>query len=185
MRFSRLARDVRFASPTAPSSKTQAPRATQFERVDISARAARMAGESYDAPQVVPVHVYDCGRCRRARIHRLICAERHALGARAIARRNGWRRSVVESASVREGVRASHGLAPHSRRSQRKTHNIPIHGGVATERNGDTRLSQIYGVGVGYPLYGQITTEPAGQYETLQSGPNALIDPSLLITLDA
>ncbi len=52
-------------------------------------------------------------------------------------------------------------------------------------RNGDTRLSQIYGVGVGYPLYGQITTEPAGQYETLQSGPNALIDPSLLITLDA
>lgn len=52
-------------------------------------------------------------------------------------------------------------------------------------RNGNTRLSQIYGVAAGYPLYGQITTEPAGQYESMQSGPNALVDPSLLITLDA
>jgi putative ABC transport system permease protein len=52
-------------------------------------------------------------------------------------------------------------------------------------RNGDTRLAQIYGVTAGYPLYGEITTEPSGQYETLQSGPNALADPSLLIALDA
>lgn len=52
-------------------------------------------------------------------------------------------------------------------------------------RNGDTRLAQIYGVTAGYPLYGQITTQPAGQYETLQAGPNALVDPSLLIALDA
>lgn len=52
-------------------------------------------------------------------------------------------------------------------------------------RNGDTRLAQIYGVGSGYPFYGNITTEPAGQYATLQSGANALVDPSLLITLDA
>ncbi|MEO7217070.1 MAG: FtsX-like permease family protein [Gemmatimonadaceae bacterium] len=52
-------------------------------------------------------------------------------------------------------------------------------------RNGNTRLSQIYGVGVGYPLYGEITTDPPGRYNTLQSGANALVDPSLLITLDA
>jgi putative ABC transport system permease protein len=40
-------------------------------------------------------------------------------------------------------------------------------------------------VSAGYPLYGQITTQPAGQYQTLQNGPNALVDPSLLIALDA
>lgn len=28
-------------------------------------------------------------------------------------------------------------------------------------RNGNTRLAQIYGVTAGYPLYGEITTEPA------------------------
>jgi putative ABC transport system permease protein len=52
-------------------------------------------------------------------------------------------------------------------------------------RNGSSRLAQIYGVGAGYPLYGKITTLPAGRYETLQSGPNALVDPSLLVTLSA
>ncbi len=52
-------------------------------------------------------------------------------------------------------------------------------------RNGDTRLAQIYGVTADYPLYGEITTDPPGRYETLQSGPNALADPSLLIALDA
>ncbi|HSU97040.1 MAG TPA: FtsX-like permease family protein, partial [Gemmatimonadaceae bacterium] len=52
-------------------------------------------------------------------------------------------------------------------------------------RNGNTRLAQIHGVGAGYPLYGEITTEPSGRYATLQSGPNALVDPSLLIVLDA
>jgi putative ABC transport system permease protein len=52
-------------------------------------------------------------------------------------------------------------------------------------RNGSTRLAQIHGVSAGYPLYGEITTEPSGKYAELQSGPNALVDPSLLIALDA
>ena len=52
-------------------------------------------------------------------------------------------------------------------------------------RTGNTRLAQIHGVSAGYPLYGEITTLPAGQYATLQSGPNALVDPSMLIALDA
>lgn len=52
-------------------------------------------------------------------------------------------------------------------------------------RTGNTRLTQIHGVSAGYPLYGEITTIPSGQYATLQSGPNALVDPSLLIALDA
>jgi putative ABC transport system permease protein len=52
-------------------------------------------------------------------------------------------------------------------------------------RTGNTRLAQIHGVSAGYPLYGEITTLPAGRYASLQSGPNALVDPALLITLDA
>ncbi len=52
-------------------------------------------------------------------------------------------------------------------------------------RSGNTRLAQIHGVSAGYPLYGDITTVPSGEYATLQSGPNALVDPSLLIALDA
>jgi len=52
-------------------------------------------------------------------------------------------------------------------------------------RTGNARLAQIHGVSAGYPLYGEITTEPTGRYQTLQSGPNALVDPSLLIVLDA
>ncbi len=52
-------------------------------------------------------------------------------------------------------------------------------------RNGNTRLAQIHGVSANYPLYGVITTLPAGRYATMQSGPNALVDPSMLIALDA
>ncbi len=51
-------------------------------------------------------------------------------------------------------------------------------------RNGNTRLVQIRAVSAEYPLYGEITTEPAGQWAELQTGAHALIDPSLLIALD-
>lgn len=48
-------------------------------------------------------------------------------------------------------------------------------------RTGGTRLTQVHGVGQRYPMYGQITTIPAGRYETIGSGPNALVDPAILI----
>jgi putative ABC transport system permease protein len=52
-------------------------------------------------------------------------------------------------------------------------------------RTGATRLSQIRAVSDNYPFYGQITTNPAGQWSALQRGPNALVDPSLLAALNA
>ena len=52
-------------------------------------------------------------------------------------------------------------------------------------RTGATRLAQVRAVTPGYPFYGEITTSPAGQWERLQSGPNALVDPTLLVALDA
>lgn len=48
-----------------------------------------------------------------------------------------------------------------------------------------TRLVQVRAVSANYPVYGEITTEPAGQWKQLQGGPNALVDPSLLVTLEA
>ncbi len=48
-----------------------------------------------------------------------------------------------------------------------------------------TRLVQVRAVSSNYPVYGEITTEPAGQWQQLQAGPHALVDPSLLVTLEA
>ena len=52
-------------------------------------------------------------------------------------------------------------------------------------RTGGTRLAQIRAVAPGYPFYGEIVTDPAGQWARLQSGRNALVDPSLLTALNA
>ena len=53
------------------------------------------------------------------------------------------------------------------------------------QRTGLTRLAQIQAVTPGYPFYGEILTSPAGEWAHLQEGRIALVDPSLLIALDA
>ena len=53
------------------------------------------------------------------------------------------------------------------------------------ERTGGTRLAQIRAVTPGYPFYGEILTQPAGQWARLQSGRFALVDPALLLAVDA
>jgi len=53
------------------------------------------------------------------------------------------------------------------------------------QRTGGTRLSQIRAVTPGYPFYGEITTSPAGEWARLQTGRRALVDPTLLVALDA
>jgi putative ABC transport system permease protein len=52
-------------------------------------------------------------------------------------------------------------------------------------RTGATRLSQIRAVSANYPFYGEITTSPSGEWQHLKDGANALVDPSLLVTLNA
>ncbi len=52
-------------------------------------------------------------------------------------------------------------------------------------RSGATRLVQVRAVSSNYPFYGVITTQPANQWRTLQSGAIALVDPSLLVALNA
>lgn len=56
--------------------------------------------------------------------------------------------------------------------------------GVAP-RTGRTRLVQVRAVEPGYPFYGTVTTRPAGRWAALGAGPHALVDPSLLVALDA
>jgi putative ABC transport system permease protein len=52
-------------------------------------------------------------------------------------------------------------------------------------RTGNTRLVQVRAITAGYPFYGEVTTQPAGQWARLAQGSHALVDPSLLIALDA
>jgi putative ABC transport system permease protein len=52
-------------------------------------------------------------------------------------------------------------------------------------RTTGTRFVQVRGVTDNYPFYGQIITEPAGQWSRLQQGANAIVDPSLLASLNA
>src|SRR3712207_2292266 len=52
-------------------------------------------------------------------------------------------------------------------------------------RSGLTRLASVRAVGQGYPFYGEITTDPAGRWAMLQQGRHAVVDPSLLLSLDA
>lgn len=53
------------------------------------------------------------------------------------------------------------------------------------QRTGLTRLAQIRAVTPDYPFYGEIVTQPAGQWARLHTGRFALVDPSLLIATDS
>jgi putative ABC transport system permease protein len=52
-------------------------------------------------------------------------------------------------------------------------------------RTNATRLAQVRAVQPGYPLYGRITTQPPGQWERVHDGRHVLLDPALMIGLDA
>ena len=52
-------------------------------------------------------------------------------------------------------------------------------------RSGNTRLVQVRAVTSNYPFYGAITTDPAGAWPRLHRGKHAVVDPALLISLDA
>jgi putative ABC transport system permease protein len=52
-------------------------------------------------------------------------------------------------------------------------------------QNGATRLVQVRAPEEGFPFYGTIETEPAGQWPTLHQGRNAVVDPALLVALGA
>ncbi|MGH7644641.1 MAG: ABC transporter permease, partial [Gemmatimonadales bacterium] len=52
-------------------------------------------------------------------------------------------------------------------------------------RTGRTRLAQVHAVTGGFPFYGAILTDPPGRWGTLAHSPTALLDPGLLLHLEA
>ena len=52
-------------------------------------------------------------------------------------------------------------------------------------RTGGTRLVQVRALGRGYPFYGTVVTDPGPAWSTLHDGPNAVVDPAILVGLDA
>ncbi|MEP6690328.1 MAG: FtsX-like permease family protein [Gemmatimonadaceae bacterium] len=56
---------------------------------------------------------------------------------------------------------------------------------AAVPNGATTKLVQVRAVSPGVPFYGTIETDPAGRYSALQDGQFILIDPSLLVALDA
>ena len=52
-------------------------------------------------------------------------------------------------------------------------------------RTAGTRFAQVRGVTDNFPFYGNIVTEPAGRWAQLHQGPYAIVDPSLLTSLNA
>lgn len=56
---------------------------------------------------------------------------------------------------------------------------------AAITTTGNTRLVQVRGVTNSYPLYGDVITEPANAITRIRSGHAALVDPGLLVSLNA
>jgi putative ABC transport system permease protein len=52
-------------------------------------------------------------------------------------------------------------------------------------RSGGTRLVQVRAVSTDYPFYGKITSDPDSAWPALPHGPNVVVDPALLVSLDA
>ena len=53
------------------------------------------------------------------------------------------------------------------------------------DRTAGTRLVQVVAVEGGYPFYGEMKTDPPGAWPTLTQGGGVIVDPSLLLALDA
>jgi putative ABC transport system permease protein len=70
-------------------------------------------------------------------------------------------------------VRTGTGVAP-----------ITTFASMALAPSGMTRLVQVRAAGERYPFYGDIRTEPVGQWTTLHTGRFAIVDPALLVSLD-
>lgn len=56
---------------------------------------------------------------------------------------------------------------------------------VALAPSGRTRLVQVRGLEGAYPFYGTIETDPAGLWSTIAGSRDALVDPALLLAVDA
>ncbi|HEY4132984.1 MAG TPA: FtsX-like permease family protein [Gemmatimonadaceae bacterium] len=138
---------------------------------------------------------------RTARRRLLLYMSSISLGVAALVAIDSFSENVIQS--VHDQSRALLGGDVSATRSTPPTKAVDSlldslnRGGIATTtatnfmsmglvpRTAGTRLVQIHAIAPGYPFYGQITTEPAQAWAQLQSGRNVVVDPSLLVSLDA
>ncbi|HVX41497.1 MAG TPA: FtsX-like permease family protein [Gemmatimonadaceae bacterium] len=138
---------------------------------------------------------------RTARRRLLLYMSSISLGVAALVAIDSFSENVIES--VHDQSRALLGGDVASRRNAPPTkavdslldslnaHGVPVV--TATNfmsmglvpRSGGTRLVQVHAIAPGYPFYGKITTRPAAAWSALQNGHNVVVDPSLLVSLDA
>src|SRR5205814_208350 len=71
------------------------------------------------------------------------------------------------------------------RRGIGEVHSTNFASMAVVPRSSGTRLVQVRAVSPGYPFYGRITSDPDAAWPALQSGPNAVVDAALLVSLNA
>jgi putative ABC transport system permease protein len=138
---------------------------------------------------------------RTARRRLLLYMSSISLGVAALVAIDSFSENVIRS--VHEQSRALLGgdvmltrNAPRTKAVDSLIDSLTRHGAATTTatnfvsmglvpRSGGTRLVQVHAVAPGYPFYGQITTDPDPAWGALQSGQNVVVDPSLLVSLDA
>jgi putative ABC transport system permease protein len=138
---------------------------------------------------------------RTARRRLLLYMSSIALGVAALVAIDSFSENVIES--VHEQSRALLGGDVMARRNAPPTKAVDslldslrargIPSVTATDftsmalvpRTGGTRLVQVHAISPGYPFYGQITTAPSSAWPTLHDGRNAVVDPALLVSLNA
>lgn len=99
---------------------------------------------------------------------------RALLGGDVMASRNAARTPAVDS--------LTDSLAKAGIQSATSTNFVSM---GLVPRSGGTRLVQVHAISGNYPFYGKITTIPAAAWNQLQSGRNVVVDPALLVSLDA
>jgi putative ABC transport system permease protein len=138
---------------------------------------------------------------RTARRRLLLYMSSIALGVAALVAIDSFSENVIES--VHEQSRALLGGDVMARRNAPPTPAVDslldslraagIPSATATDftsmalvpRTGGTRLVQVHAISPAYPFYGEITTAPANAWPTLHSGRNVVVDPALLVSLNA
>jgi len=138
---------------------------------------------------------------RTARRRLLLYMSSISLGVAALVAIDSFSQNTIRS--VHEQSRALMGGDVAPRRNSPRTPAIDslvdslAHAGIANvtstgftsmalvPRSGGTRLVQVHAVSAGYPFYGNIVTDPAAAWGLIQNGALAVVDPALLVSLDA
>lgn len=138
---------------------------------------------------------------RTARRKLLLYMSSISLGVAALVAIDSFSENVIES--VHDQSRALMGGDVAATRNAKRTaavdslvDSLAQHGVPSTTstdflsmglvpRTGGTRLVQVHAIAPGYPFYGNITTAPASAWAQLQTGHHIVVDPSLLVSLNA